>query len=362
VYRSNLISLETSVGKSRASGNGKTQADAEAGAFCETLERYSSIFREDDRFIIDSFDNLKNSAINPNSLTFYSKNQYKQHVKEGYFPLPFETSPPIAWSEINDSLGNSKLMPTQLLYMGGPKADLHSQKYFKWNTNGTAAGSSPVQAKLLALYELIERDAMHIWWFNKLPARTIYLNEIEDDLVHIIDLKHKKAGETLLLLDISQDITIKTVAAVSSYLGDRYFIATGSDVDIQKACAKAARELSQVYFYFSNNKHLGWPRNNKSLEPFFLNHSQKAEIKAPPLFESLSAELLHVENCILNQELKIYYKDFSRQDVELSVFKAIVPKMRNQYRQLGPGRLYDVPEKLYATKNDEKDLNAFNLN
>lgn len=360
VYRSNKVSLETSFGKSRASGNGITQAAAEAGAFCETLERYSSIFRDNDAFIIDSFENLKKLAIHPNTLSFYSENQYSE--KEMLSLIPFETEAQIAWSEIKTPEGKTKLMPTQLLYIGGPKKDINSQKYFSSNTNGTAAGSSPTHAKLLALYELIERDAVHIWWYNKLPAPSISLNKIKDELVHIIAQKHKEAEETLLFLDISQDIAVKTVAAVSSYSGDRYFIAAGSDVDIEKACAKAARELSQLYFYFSNNKHLGWPRNDKSLVPFFLKKPQNVEIVESPLFENLSDELVYVESCILNQNLAIYYKDLSRQDVELSVYKAIVPTMRNQYRQLSQGRLYDVPEKLYGIKTSEKDLNPFNLN
>ncbi len=368
IYRSNKVNTETFFSRTRASGNGLTKEESEAKAFCETLERYAQIFREhEDEYIIDTYKNLGSEAFHPNEILLYSPDQYCQnraHNQTGKPLMPFDENIPIAWSYVKDlSDTTSRRIPTFLLYLGVPPEDTASEQFFKWITNGTAAGSTLETARLHALYELVERDAYAIWWYNRLGAKGIDNRCISHLKIVASALEaHASLGKNVYVFDITQDIPIPTVAVVSDYLPGTYIVSCGSNICFEKACEKTFSELNQLYIH-----HLG----KKTL----LDAGQMADVAVtldqhrphPPAWSldrntlSAAAELSMLETEIRKKGLDIFYKDLSRNDVLLPVVKAVVPGMRDMDTRFAPGRLFTTVNDLHGYLPTENDLRNFNI-
>lgn len=77
---------------------------------------------------------------------------------------------------------------------------------------GAAAGRSLEEATLSALYELIERDAIALWWRAGAPARRLDTTVAADLLAR---LRGGGNGRRTWLLDITSDIGVPVVAALS---------------------------------------------------------------------------------------------------------------------------------------------------
>lgn len=368
IYRSNKISNELFFSRARAGGNGVTQKEAEAKAFCETLERYSQVFRaHEDEYIIDTYKNLGPEAIHPDEILLYSPDQYRRGMARnqmGVQLIPFDENRPIAWSYVYDHLRDvARRIPTFLLYLGLPAEDTASENFFKWITNGTAAGSTLEMARLHALYELIERDACAIRWYNRLPGNGVDVQSIAHlKAVAPVLKEHQRLGKRLYVFDITPDIRIPTVAVFSDYLPGTYLMACGTNISFEKACEKAFGELNQLYLYHRVRQ---TRLNEDQLEDIarMLQHHQPQQPIRPlgtsPL--PISAELKTVEAEIRKRGLDIYYKDFSRQDVLLPVVKAIVPGMRDLDTRFAAGRLYSTVRDLYGYMPAEHSLRNFNL-
>ncbi len=368
IYRSNKISAEIFFSKVRASGNGLTQEEAEAKAFCETLERYSQLFREhEDHYLINTYENLGSSAIHPDEILLYSAKQYSLKTARNHIGdqlQVFDEKAAISWSSIEDGLDHTcKWIPTSLLYLGEPLEDTLSEKFFKWITNGTAAGATRDMAKLHALYELIERDAYAIWWYNSLDEKAIDIHSISHLSIVALALKeHEKAGKKLYIFDVTQDISVPTVAVISDYLDGQFIIACGTNINFNKACTKAFNELNQLYL---NNL-----STNRKLSAFQIQdvtntlNNHKPEMPAwelQPTNVTLLDELKIVETAISKQGLTIFYKDLTRKDVLLPVVKAVVPGMRDLDARFAPGRLFSVTQDVHGFRSTEDKLRNFNL-
>jgi|GEM_PF-4508588 len=368
IYRSNKINTENFFSRARASGNGLTKEESESKAFCETLERHSQIFREhEDEYIIDTYKNLGREAIHPDEILLYSPDQYlgKRAQNQMGIPLmPFDENCPISWSYVNgSSQTGGRRIPTFLLYLGIPPEDTWSEKFFKWITNGTAAGSTHETARLHALYELIERDAYAIWWYNRLVGKGIDHRCISHlRIVSLAIEAHASLGKNVYVFDITQDIPVPTVAVISDYLPGTYIVSCGSDICFEKACEKAFSELNQLYVHHLNKKTQ-------------LNISQMADVAvtlndhtpSPPVWTldrndlPAALELRMLETEIRKKDLDIYYKDLSRHDVLLPVVKAIVPGMRDLDTRFAAGRLFTTVNDLYGYLPDESNLRNFNI-
>ncbi|WP_165933421.1 YcaO-like family protein [Arundinibacter roseus] len=368
IYRSNQLKVETLLSRTRASGNGSTKEIADAKAFCETLERYSQIFRDrEDEYLISSHNELKEKAIHPHQLMLFSSLQYDSNnaLSHAGKPLkPFDESESIAWSEVEDNLtGERKWIPTALLYLGIPAEDTTSERFFTWITNGTAAGSSTEMARLNALYEIVERDAFAIWWYNRLPCPGIDIHYFAHlKLVESAIQEHKKAGKNLYVFDCTQDIQIPTIAVISDYPDGTFCVATASNISIEKACDKAFGELNQVYLHHLAKKtKLTHVESDDIAQTISFHLPQKPNWPVENKVLSISEELKMVEGEIRQRGLTIYYKDLTRSDVHLPVVKAIIPGMRDWNIRFAEGRLFSVPQKLYGYLPTEEQFRNFNL-
>jgi len=114
-------------------------------------------------------------AVDPASLALYSAQQY---AAAGFPFVPFTQDLPTQWVTATDLASADEVrVPASLVYLNPYRqADCTAPRTNFMIYAGIAAGSTRVQAQQYAVEELIERDAVTIWWHSGIPARGIPLD------------------------------------------------------------------------------------------------------------------------------------------------------------------------------------------
>ncbi|RBQ20636.1 bacteriocin biosynthesis protein SagD [Spongiactinospora rosea] len=112
---------------------------------------------------------LAGPALDPRTFALYSRAQY---ASRGFPFVPMTADLDIAWAPAQDLVDGSRvLVPASLAYVNyftGPRSAEPPTNYPV--LAGTAAGTSPEQARVAALREVLERDAVTLWWMSGAPA------------------------------------------------------------------------------------------------------------------------------------------------------------------------------------------------
>lgn len=212
------------------------------------------------------------------------------------------------------------------------------------DTNGCACGETPDAALLAALYELIERDATGRWWYGgraraAIPVASLALGvEIEGHL--------DRRGRALRLIDITSDIGIPTVAAVSADRAGRH-VAAGfaTRAGLDAAAEAALMELMQMELKVAAA--LGIPLLARGLETWFdeidLNDAAPlvmgAEVDASALSRSVGSDLSTCLQRLERCNCRVATIDFSRPAFGLPVYRAISPDLCHWKPRFGRRRL-----------------------
>ena len=362
-------------------GKGVNDVAARASLVCESLERHSAVYREGDCGLIESFEK-QSKAISPNSIMLFSDDQYRTHQSAKWQNNPFFRVPqkldvtvPIAWTSVW-SLTNQReaYVPTALCYLGYPKQD---HVYAVACTNGLAAGNCVTEAILQGLLELIERDAIAVWWYNRLRVPAIVLSEIADWYLNDVLLLLLEMGRTLTVLDVSHDLPVYVYVAVSTREQETngIMLGFGAHLDPKIARRRAVSEMLQMLAQAM--------RNGKENLAAYESHPDidtrrwLCEANVTEQSHLLpSSGIAHDENCfrepsdladavriLVNslrcKEIEVLVLDLTRRDVGLPVVRVIAPGLRHFWPRFGPGRLYDLPVQHFQmpTFLEEHDLN-----
>ncbi|MDI9645309.1 MAG: YcaO-related McrA-glycine thioamidation protein [Archaeoglobales archaeon] len=216
------------------SGKGITETLAKISAIMEGFERYSAEFR-DEKIIKGTYSQLLRNynVLDPESLILPKDLPYSKNDSV------------IRWTWGFDLMSKEEiLVPVSAVYHPYyPKGDLH---LFRTNTNGLAAGNSIEEAIFHGLMEVIERDAWSIAEFCRKGGRII---ETDSELVNTLIEKFKAASVDIILRDITSDIPITVIAAVSDdlLLKDPALltIGFGAHLDPEIAAIRALLEVAQ---------------------------------------------------------------------------------------------------------------------
>jgi ribosomal protein S12 methylthiotransferase accessory factor len=111
-------------------------------------------------------------------------------------------------------------------------------------STGTGAGTDPLDAALHGLLELVERDAVALWWRGGRPARIV------PDTSGSATLEHLRGGPTRRrswLLDITSDVGVPVVVAASCN-DDGFGLCCGfaARMTYARAADAAVREMAQM--------------------------------------------------------------------------------------------------------------------
>jgi putative methanogenesis marker protein 1 len=212
-------------------GKGATPAEARVSAMMEGIERFSAELERED-LLVERFSVISRNqdALDPASLIL---------------PPAADPDSPIPWTKGYDLASDAAvLVPASAVYHPLP---LLYPQLFRTSTNGLASGNTVEEAVFHALMELIERDA---WSLAEASRNTgPKLEEIDDELALSLLARFGDAGVDVTLKDITSDIGIPTVAAVSDdvLLKDPSLltIGMGTHTSARIAVLRALTEVAQ---------------------------------------------------------------------------------------------------------------------
>ena len=345
-------------------GKGSTADQAEASALMKAVERHCGIFHGDEIRTIGRFvDFPAGDAIRPDDIMLSGEPQFDPSAEMEWSPV---------WSLRDECFRH---LPTDLLYFFH---DASAKNRFNACSNGCAAGNTVEEAILQGFLELVERDAVAIWWYNRLQRAEIDLDRLGDSYIRDLRAQFAAMGRGLWVLDLTSDIDIPVVMAVLHWKEDGrdcIEFAAGAHFDLRVATLRAVTGLNQLLAVDRIRRAATAPtvadRGDALPVPlrknaYVLPHGKAAVrgARSPKLADPDRRE--QVLGCVkLAKRLGLDFLvlDQTRPDVQVPVVRVIVPGLRHFDRRFAPGRLYDVPVKLGLRKRAlrEVDLNPLHL-
>jgi ribosomal protein S12 methylthiotransferase accessory factor len=349
-----------STGRRVSAGKGVSRGQARTSALCEALERYSGVFREDDGRIRASFGALGDAAIQPNACANYSDAQFDRRDSlnadpsaRGWVPPRFNPAQEIDWTPVWSLTHESvRYVPTAYCYYG--YCARPNEWFCRADSNGCAAGNTIEEAILQAFLELVERDAVAIWWYNEIERPFVDLASFSNPYSQKTITDCERAGHSLRVLDLTTDLGIPVFVAVVQAAGStrhRLLLGFGAHLDADIAIARALTELNQ----WRCGVELGDAGSSFSDEREgvgeFLQRRPSLAVRGRNDFVKADYDDIRnaVRSCVdraARLGLETLVLDQTREDISLPVVRVIVPGLRHFWPRFGPGRLYDVAVEL----------------
>lgn len=358
--------------RGKSGGKGKTDSQARVSALCEALERYSGVFQGDEIRHRDTYKSLGDAAIHPNACMNFSEEQYKTRHEwnknsalSQRVPEPFDQETELDWTPVwSFTAQDFKYLPTAYCYYGYPR----EQNPYCWaNSNGAAAGNTYEEAILQGFMELVERDSIALWWYNRVQRPAVDLGSFDEPYFQAIAEQYHRMNREIWVLDLTSDLTIPAFAAISrrrdKEIEDIVF-GFGAHFDAKIAILRAITETNQVlpavltvaadgstHYRFDDPVAVQWWETATLENQPYLLPDAGVQAKVCSDYPQLgSNDLLEdVMTCVKivqNQGMEMLVLDQTRPDVGLTVVKVIVPGLRHFWKRLAPGRLYEVPVRL----------------
>ncbi|HKO52621.1 MAG TPA: TOMM precursor leader peptide-binding protein [Polyangiaceae bacterium] len=353
-------------------GKGQSVEQAKASALCEALERHSGEWQGDEARIRGASSDFGEQCISLDSLLCFSERQYRDRERlnaesrhrSQWIPTPLPASTAIDWTPAwSLSAGSYKHVPFCYCYAGAPPEA--GSSYCRSNGNGVAAGSCLEEAILQAIFELVERDAVAIWWYNRVPRPAFQLAQGPDGYSRAIVREYEAEGAHVSLLDLTHDFGIPVCAAISErQIAGRPVLSVGFGCHLQAEIAvqRALTELNQLGNGL--NPGTGEPLLQLPVGPrHFLRPSQTAS-KVPVAAWHSPDLKADIDECLRRlAPLEVLVVDKSRPDFDVRVAQVIIPTLRHFWPRFGAGRLYQVPAQLGWLKAacSEAELNTASL-
>jgi oxazoline/thiazoline synthase len=374
--------------RSAACGKGITETQAKASAVAEAIERYSGLHRGDEARITASLDELGKSGIAPNELALYSDRQFAErdwwNAKDYHFQRvchPFDPSQSIEWTPIWSLTSQQpRYLPTASLFYGYPVQP--GNVYAGADSNGNAAGTSVEDAIVQGFMELVERDSVALWWYNKLRRPSIDLTSFDEPYFSRWQELYRSVNRETWVLDLTSDLGIPAVAAVSHRVDkpvEDLLIAFGAHFDVKIAISRAMTEMNQFlpsvvhvgpdsddYRFPDPQQQEWWRTATLANQPYLVPAADRQRTAADYTdlsTDDLAEDVRVAQRVVGNAGLEMFVLDQTRPDIGLPVVKVIVPGMRHFWTRFAPGRLYDVPVRMgwLAEPTPESDLNPIGM-
>lgn len=357
-------------------GKGITEIQAKTSALCEALERYSGVFQGNEPRIKASYRALGAEAIHPNQCMGFSSRQYQnrdewnqRESEYNWVPQPFDEEREVEWTPVwSLTEERYKYVPTAYCYFAYPFTADHD--FCRPDSNGNAAGSTLEEAILQGFLEVVERDCVGLWWYNRLRKPGVNLDSSGQPYLGALREHYDSYHREIQVLDITSDFAIPAFAAFCSPVRpDKrdLFLGFGAHFDAEIALSRALTEMNQ-FLPDIVAKNLAPTFVNDLGDGTFLEPDTTLVPKCSADFPDLGSDDLREDvitgvNIAQERGLEVLVLDQTRPDVGLSVVKVIVPGMRHFWARFGPGRLYDVPVMMGWVENPltEDQLNPSHL-
>jgi len=352
--------------RSQSGGKGLTDTEARTSALCEAVERYCGTRHGDEPVVVDTLRALGDRALHPNACQLYADQQFRDRDRWNrsgspfhHVPEPFDENRPVEWTPVwSLTEQRQRLLPTSMLYFSatpcarGPYAD----------SNGNAAGSSPEDALLQGFLELVERDAVALWWYNRTRQPGIDLDSFYEPYIGRLRDGYQKLGRDLWALDLTSDLGIPAVVALSRRTDgptEDIVFGFGAHFDPAVALRRALTETGQLLPAVSQDRPGGgygitdalpvrwWRQATVANQPYLAPDPATGPRTPGHWNYAVRNDLLDDVDAITGlaaaKGLELLTLNQTRPDVEMPVVKVIVPGLRHFWARYAPGRLFDVP-------------------
>jgi ribosomal protein S12 methylthiotransferase accessory factor len=372
--------------RSSSSGKGASDAQAKTSALCEALERYSGLFQGDEPRFAARYHDIRSAAVNPADCLLFSAAQYESratwNARDSQFsrvPAPFDPRAPYEWTA---AWSLTREAPRHLLagscYYGYRWPPGQEPCCFA-DSNGCAAGNTLEEAILQGFLELVERDAVAQWWYNRLHCRGLDIGSFTHPYFEVVADRFERSGRELWALDLTSDLGIPVVAALSRRKNEpreRILFGFGAHLDHQTALLRAVSELCQCLMraaaggaddegrdFADEDFRRWWAGATLAGHPYLAAdpgrpHRRSSEL-AGAASNDLLDDILWCRGIVESRGMEVIVLDQTRPDIGLSVVRVVVPGLRHFWPRFAPGRLYDGP---VASGHLERPLSEAELN
>jgi len=371
----------------RSGGKGRTAAQARTSAVAESLERYSGVFDGSEPRVRANARQLGAAALHPNRVLAYSARQYAEREqanrrahKAHWVPVPFRDDAIIEWTPLWSLTRQRELhLPTSQCYFGYSSED---PLFARADSNGCAAGAVPEEAVLQGLLELIERDAVALWWYSRARRRGVDLSACNDPYVDALLAHYRSLQRSLWVLELHSDLGVPTFAALSARIDQTQqdiLYGFGAHLDPSIALSRALTELGQsldavplaggppgTQTYRGSAEAVQWWRTaTVQNQPYLAPSHDEPEARLTELrdlsTQRIDSDVEFLVRRLAEADIEVLVLDQTRPDVGLPVVRVVAPGLRHFWARFGPGRLYDVPVRQGWVNRplDESDLNPF---
>ena len=367
-----LSSLRRSL-RSKSAGKGSTRRQSEVSALCEAVERYSCAFHGDEirsrRRLADFIEAGESEAIHPNAVQLFSDRQLDnadQINARGHpyniVPARLDPDAEIDWSPVwSLTQGRHRYLPTSMLYGMTPEQRGRSDLWA--DSNGCAAGNTLEEAILQGFFELVERDAFAIWWYNRLRLPGVDLESFGDDYLASARDYYRRLHREMWVLDVTGDLGIPAFVSLSRRTDtdvEDIIYGAGAHTYPHVAALRAVCEMNQCLTWVprpgsSDSRYgvddplcLWWWKNAKLGDHPYLAPDPGAAPRggsdySVPDTTDVREDVDRCRALVEAKGMEFLVLDQTRPDIGLPVVRVIVPGLRHFWERFAPGRLYDVP-------------------
>jgi len=196
-----------------------------------------------------SFRSLGDAAVHPDTCQLFHERQYpgRARARERHGPFqfvcdPFDDDAELDWTPVwSLTRGEHRLFPTAMLYFGAP-----GPSSVVADSNGNAAGGTLEDAVLQGMLELVERDAVALWWYNRTRQPAVDLAAFGDPWIAELTEVYAGLGCEVWVLDVTSDLGIPVLAAISRCTSgprEAIMLGFGAHLDPAVAVRRALTEL-----------------------------------------------------------------------------------------------------------------------
>lgn len=159
----------------------------------------------------------------------------------------------LEWAQVQDMEGSTSFVPAFLCHYGEYKSALETLHFFASTSNGCAAHTTAPDAVLTGARECVERDAVMIWWYNRLSPPSFAEESLPENIRRFLKEPDARNYEIAVL-----DLTLDTLPVAMIVARNRenkwpYFLCGAGCGLSYSAALKSA--FSEFYAAFTS-KHL----------------------------------------------------------------------------------------------------------
>ncbi|UVK51403.1 YcaO-like family protein [Mesorhizobium sp. AR02] len=364
------IAMRECAGKAEilGSGRGLTREAAMASCLGEAAERAAASRIDTLRTIHAGANDLPGIYIAPNRFWHFSKLQ----LRSG--PHPSESISASAWLAAQGEISNCSRWCVAKPIGAGPDIFVPLVNVVlgegPTGTNGLAAGVNRSDARATALLELVERDAVAVWWYGRIRRPAVSLEKLDErgglDLRRWLERRERRTW----LLDITNDLGIPVVAAISAeqngsriaygYSAHRSFARAGLSAVLEMLQSELSLALAEERALRSGRpegpagRFLEWSRSASVARLPHLLPCAEATVVAP--VAPATSDLCEI--VALRTGEPVVFVDLDVPGDGFKIVRALVPCLRPWRPRFQRGRLQAVPLAL-GWSREEVDETCF---